>query len=190
MNAIAIPSGFKVTQEQFELLVAANRDLRLERTASGELIIMPPTGGNTGKRNSDLCFQLQAWNRQNQLGVTFDSSTAFILPNGAERSPDVSWVKLERWNRLTLKQQDSFPPICPDFVVELRSPSDRLETLRDKMREYLDNGIRLGWLIDPKTKTVEIYRANQNVEILNSPATLSGEEILPGFILDLQPIFS
>jgi Uma2 family endonuclease len=190
MNAIEIPCGFQVTDEQFELLAAANRDLRLERTATGELIIMPPTGGNTGKRNIDLSFQIQAWTRQNPIGVAFDSSTAFRLPNGAERSPDVSWVRAERWEQLTQKQQDSFPPLCPDFVTELRSPSDSLETLRQKMHEYLDNGIRLGWLIDPTTRIVEIYRPNQDVEILKSPATLSGEDVLPGFLLDLQPIFS
>lgn len=187
--AIQIPDTLKITQEQFELLCAANRDLRLERTASGNLIIMPPTGGNTGKRNIDLSFQLQAWNRQMGLGVAFDSSTAFRLPNGADRSPDAAWVSQSRWDVLTLEQQDTFPPLCPDFAIELRSTSDRRELLRQKMQEYLDNGLRLGWLIDPKNKKVEIYRASRQVELLDNPATLSGEDVLPGFVLDLTLIF-
>lgn len=179
----------ELTDEKFEQLAAANRDLRLEKTAKGELIIMPPTGGNTGKRNIDLLFQLQAWNRQNQLGFAFDSSTAFRLPNGADRSLDASWVSQARWDALTPEEQERFPPLCPDFVVELRSRTDSLEELEDKMQEYLENGIRLGWLIDPKTRTVEIYRPSQAKEVLQSPQTLSGEDILPGFVLDLQPIF-
>jgi Uma2 family endonuclease len=192
MNALILnlPPILKLTDEQFEQLAAANRDLRLELTALGELVIMPPTGGNTGKRNIDLSFQIQAWNRQNQLGVAFDSSTAFRLPNGAKRSPDASWVRQARWDALTPEQQDTFPPLCPDFAVELRSRTDSLEELRAKMREYLDNGLQLGWLIDPKTRQVEIYRSDRAVEFLQSPATLSGEDVLPGFVLDLQLIFS
>jgi len=192
MNALILnlPPILKLTDEQFEQLAAANRDLRLELTALGELVIMPPTGGNTGKRNIDLSFQIQAWNRQNQLGVAFDSSTAFRLPNGAKRSPDASWVRQARWDALTPEQQDTFPPLCPDFAVELRSLTDSLEELRAKMREYLDNGLQLGWLIDPKTRQVEIYRSDRAVEFLQSPATLSGEDVLPGFVLDLQLIFS
>ncbi len=192
MNALILnlPPILKLTDEQFEQLAAANRDLRLELTAEGELVIMPPTGGNTGKRNIDLSFQLQAWNRQNQLGVAFDSSTAFRLPNGAERSPDASWVRQARWDALTPEQQDTFPPLCPDFVVELRSRTDSLEELRAKMREYLNNGLQLGWLIDPKTRQVEIYLRDRPIEVLQSPTTLSGEDVLPGFVLDLQLIFS
>jgi Uma2 family endonuclease len=192
MNALILnlPPILKLTDEQFEQLAAANRDLRLELTALGELVIMPPTGGNTGKRNIDLSFQIQAWNRQNQLGVAFDSSTAFRLPNGAKRSPDASWVRQARWDALTPEQQDTFPPLCPDFAVELRSRTDSLEELRAKMREYLDNGLQLGWLIDPKTWQVEIYRSDRAIEVLQSPATLSGEDVLPGFVLDLQLIFS
>ncbi len=192
MNALILnlPPILKLTDEQFEQLAAANRDLRLELTALGELVIMPPTGGNTGKRNIDLSFQIQAWNRQNQLGVAFDSSTAFRLPNGAKRSPDASWVRQARWDALTPEQQDTFPPLCPDFAVELRSRTDSLEELRAKMREYLDNGLQLGWLIDPKTRQVEIYRSDRAIEVLQSPATLSGEDVLPGFVLDLQLIFS
>lgn len=186
---IEIPPTLKITQEQFELLCAANRDLRLERTALGELVIMPPTGGNTGKRNIDLSFQLQAWTRQTCLGVAFDSSTAFHLPNGADRSPDAAWVSQVRWDALMPQQQDTFPPLCPDFVIELRSASDALESLRQKMQEYLDNGLRLGWLIDPKNKKVEIYRPSRSVEVLDDPETLSGEDVLPGFVLDLALIF-
>jgi Uma2 family endonuclease len=186
---VIIPKTLKVTQEQFVQLAAPNRDIRLERTATGELIIMPPTGGITGKRNIDLEGQLWAWNRQAKLGVAFDSSTAFQLPNGADRSPNAAWVSQERWDALTPEQQETFPPLCPDFVIELRSKSDTMESLRKKMREYLENGLRLGWLIDAKNKRVEIYRPNQDVEVLESPVSLSGEEVLPGFVLDLQVVF-
>ncbi len=189
MNTINIPTTFKVTEEQFQILAIANRDLRLERTANGELIIMPPTGGNTGKRNAQLSAQFVFWNNQTKLGEVFDSSTAFRLPNGADRSPDVSWVKIERWNQLTLEQQETFPPLCPDFVVELRSRTDTMESLRRKMQEYLDNGIHLGWLIDPKNKIVEIYKPEQEVKVLKTPKTLSGEDVLPRFNLNLETIW-
>jgi Uma2 family endonuclease len=187
---VEIPPTFQVTEEQFELLASFNRDLRMERNFNGELIIMPPTGGNTGKRNIDLGYQIQAWNRQYKLGEVFDSSTAFRLPNGAEKSPDVSWVKKESWESLTAEEKDGFPPLCPDFVVELRSRTDNMANLRTKMQEYLENGISLGWLIDPKDKLVEIYRPDREVEILQSPKSLSGEDILPEFILDLELIFT
>ncbi|MGK7875452.1 MAG: Uma2 family endonuclease [Xenococcaceae cyanobacterium] len=189
MNTINIPPTFKVTEEQFQILATANRDLRLERTAHGELIIMPPTGGNTGKCNAQLSAQFVNWNNQTKLGEVFDSSTAFRLPNGADRSPDVSWVKIERWNQLTPEQQDTFPPLCPDFVVELRSRNDTMESLRRKMQEYLDNGMSLGWLIDPKNRIVEIYKPQQEVKVLNSPNTLSGENVLPGFSLNLEMVW-
>ncbi|MGJ5675491.1 MAG: Uma2 family endonuclease [Nostochopsis sp.] len=185
-----IPPNLKVTQEQFALLAAANRDVQLELTPTGELIIMPPTGGNTGKRNIDIEGQLWFWNRQAKLGVAFNSSTAFLLSNGAERSPDAAWVSQARWDKLKPEEQDSFPPLCPDFAIELRSKSDNMEPLRRKMQEYIDNGLRLGWLIDTKNKIVEIYRPNQPVEVLNSPKSLSGEDVLPGFVLDLQVVFS
>lgn len=180
----------ELTNEQFYELCQVNRDLRLERTANGELIIMPPTGGETGNRNIKIAFQLEAWSSQNNLGIAFDSSTAFKLPNGAERSPDASWVRRERWDSLNTEQKRKFPPLCPDFVVELRSETDVLKTLQDKMQEYLENGVRLGWLIDPKTQTVEIYRLGREVEILQSPEILSGEDVLPGFVLTLKSIFS
>ncbi|WP_017318674.1 Uma2 family endonuclease [Mastigocladopsis repens] len=186
---IAIPRIFKVSQEQFQQLATVNRDLRLERTATGELIVMPPTGSDTGKRNIDIEGQLWLWNRQTKLGVVFDSSTGFHLPNGADRSPDGSWVNLERWEALTPKEQEGFAPICPDFVVELRSPSDSIETLRAKMREYMENGASLGWLIDRKNRKVEIYRQGRDVEVLDNPTTLSGEDTLSGFVLDLTEVW-
>jgi Uma2 family endonuclease len=185
---IAIPQTFKVTHEQFQQIAAVNRDLRLERTATGELIVMPPTGSNTGKHNQDLSGQLWLWNRQTKLGVVFDSSSGFQLPNGADRSPDASWVKLERWQALTPKEREGFAPLCPDFVVELRSKSDNLEPLREKMREYMANGASLGWLIDRKNRKVEIYRQGRDVEVLDNPSTLSGEDVLPGFVLDLTEV--
>jgi len=186
---IIIPETFKVSHEQFKELAAVNRDLRLERTATGELIVMPPTGSDTGKRNIDIEGQLWLWNRQTKLGVVFDSSTGFHLPNGANRSPDASWVKLETWEALTPKEREGFAPICPDFVVELRSPSDSMETLRAKMREYMENGASLGWLIDRKSRKVEIYRQDRDVEVLENPTTVSGEDVLPGFVLDLSEVW-
>lgn len=188
-TTITIPQTFKVTHEQFQQIAAVNRDLRLERTATGELIIMAPTGSDTGYRNQDMSGQLWLWNRQTKLGVVFDSSSGFKLPNGADRSPDASWVKLERWQTLTPKEREGFAPLCPDFVVELRSKSDNMEPLREKMREYMENGARLGWLIDRKNQKVEIYRQNQDVEILDNPRTLSGEDVLPGFVLDLTDVW-
>ncbi|WP_445171166.1 Uma2 family endonuclease [Microcoleus sp.] len=188
-TTITLPQTFKVTHEQFQQIAAVNRELRLERTATGELIVIPPTGSETGNRNLDIEGQLWLWNRQTKLGVAFNSSSGFQLPNGADRSPDASWVKLERWQTLTPKEQEGFAPLCPDFVVELRSKSDNMEPLREKMREYMANGASLGWLIDRKNKKVEIYRPNQDVEILDNPSTLSGEDVLPGFVLDLTDVW-
>ena len=193
MEAIAIPRGFRVTPEQFEQLAFAEQLARMELTKNGELIVMSPNGGIAGRKNRRLTQQIGIWTDRDGTGEAFDSSTTFVLPNGARRSPDVSWIKLERWNQLTDAQQDGFPPIAPDFVIELVSPSDlknqRYEDLQGKMQEYLDNGVKLGWLMEPKGKTVEIYRAGQPVEVLNNPQTLSGEDVLPGFILDLTDIF-
>lgn len=177
-----------LTDEQFYQLCQTNRDVRFERNALGELIVMPPTGGETGNRNIELAFQLQAWSRQNNLGIAFDSSTGFKLPNGADRSPDAAWVKLERWEALTPEQRRKFPPLAPDFVIELRSATDDFKPLQDKMQEYRDNGVRLGWLIDPQNQRVEIYRLCRDKEVLLSPTTLSGEDVLPGFVLDLRQI--
>ncbi|MBN3907410.1 MAG: Uma2 family endonuclease [Nostoc sp. NMS1] len=179
----------ELTDEQFFQLCQANRDLRFERTATGELIIMPPTGGETGNRNAGLTAQLWIWNEQNKLGIAFDSSTGFKLPNGADRSPDASWLRLERWNALTQEEKTKFIPLCPDFVVELLSPSDSLKVAQEKMREYIDNGVRLGWLINRKSRQVEIYRQGQEVEVLESLVTLSGEDVLQGFVLNLGMIW-
>jgi Uma2 family endonuclease len=191
MNAITlqIPKSLKFTDDKFVEIVAANKDLRLELSSQGELSIMSPTGGETGNRNFEMCLDLGYWNRQNGLGKAFDSSTGFKLPNGATRSPDVSWIKIERWNALTPEQRKRFLPLCPDFVIELVSESDDLADTQAKMREYIANGLQLGWLINPKNQQVEIYRPNQEIEVLESPTSLSGEDVLPGFILDLQPIF-
>jgi Uma2 family endonuclease len=178
-----------VTREQFIELAIANRELQLERTATGELIVNPPTGGETGIINSEIGGQIWLWNCQTKLGVAFSSSTGFDLPNRAIRSPDASWVRQERWDALTPEQKESFIPLCPDFVVELRSKSDNMEPLRVKMREYMNNGARLGWLIDRKNRKVEIYRQNREVEVLENPATLSGEDVLPGFVLDLTEVW-
>ena len=179
----------ELTDDQFYELCQANRDLRLERTATGEIIIMPPAGGETGHRNIKLAFQLEAWSSQNDLGIAFDSSTGFKLPNGAERAPDASWIKCDRWHSLSTEQKRKFPPLCPDFVIELRSETDSIKTLQLKMQEYIDNGAKLGWLIDPKTQKVEIYRSGKQVEIIQNPATLFGEDVLPGFLLNLSSVF-
>ena len=191
MNAITINfnSIIEMSDEQFFQLCQNNRDLRFERNTQGELIIMPPTGGETGRRNFDLNLQLGIWNRQKQLGVCFDSSTGFKLPNGADRSPDGAWIPLEKWNSLTPKQQEKFLPLCPDFVIELRSPSDDLKALQQKMQEYVNNGTRLGWLINPQARQVEIYRQGHAKEILTNPNNLSGEDVLPDFILNLESIW-
>lgn len=194
MTAIIIPDEFKVTSRQFDELAEINTDVRMELTAEGELIIMSPTGGSAGKCNFNLYLDLGFWNRSTGLGVAFDSSTIFIIPNGARRSPDVAWVTLERWQSLTLEEQDGFPPLVPDFVIELVSRSDlkkqKYQDLQEKMQEYLDNGVRLGWLVEPKTRKVETYRQRQAVEILQNPKSLSGEDVLPGFVLNLDLIWS
>jgi Uma2 family endonuclease len=184
-----LPPALKLTDEQFEKLAIANRDARLELTAQGDLVIMPPTDGETGNRNFELYLDLGNWNRQTRLGKAFDSSTGFQLPNGAKRSPDMSWISLEKWESLSKEQRKKFLPLCPDFAVELVSESDDLDDTRQKMREYLDNGLRLGWLVVPSLKLVEIYRCDREVECLQSPSNLSGEDILPGLVVDLQPIW-
>ncbi|MDY6786079.1 MAG: Uma2 family endonuclease [Cyanobacteriota bacterium] len=182
--------ALRVTHEQFEALAAANGDLRLELTATGELIVNPPTGGESGQRNFSITGQLHRWQEEHEdLGEAFDSSTGFILPNGAIRSPDASWVRRERWDALTSKQRKGFVPLCPDFVIELRSESDSLTELRSKMQEYIDNGARLGWFLDPRNRRVEIYRPGVAVEVLDNPTELSGEEVLPGFILNLRKVW-
>jgi Uma2 family endonuclease len=188
MNALSITLDpiIQLTDAQFYQLCQLNPDVKFERNALGELLIMPPTGGETGKRNATLISRFIVWNEQNQLGEVFDSSTCFKLPNGADRSPDVSWVQRDRWDALTLQEKEKFPPIAPDFVLELMSPSDNLKAAQTKMLEYIDNGVKLGWLINRQNRTVEIYRPDLPVEILQSPATLSGENVLLGFSIDLK----
>ena len=177
-----------LSNEQFYQLCQVNDQWRLEETAQGELIIMPPVGAISGNRESELNGLVWLWNRQTKLGKVFSSSTVFILPNGGKRSPDVAWISNERWDSLTLQEQEKFAPICPDFVIELRSRTDGLNQLQSKMQEYLNSGLKLGWLSYPQSQQVEIYRQNKAREIVLLPTTLSGENILPGFSLDF-PIF-
>ncbi len=185
---VTLKSLLDLTDDAFYELCRSNPDVKFERTATGELIVMSPTGGETGDRNRRLTQRLGNWTDADNSGLSFDSSTGFKLPNGAERSPDAAWVRLDRWEALTPDQRRKFPPLAPDFVVELRSTSDDLDTLQTKMREYISNGVRLGWLINPQDRQVEIYRPDQPVQLLQSPASLSGEDVLPGFILDLSRI--
>jgi Uma2 family endonuclease len=180
----------RLTHEEFEQICHDNPEIAFELNKDGELEIMPPVGGESGSYESDLGADLAIWNRQTKLGKTFSSSTAFILPNGAERSPDAAWVELSRWEALTPEQRKKFPPLAPDLAIELRSETDSLKKLQEKMVEYRDNGVRLGWLINPQQKQVEIYRHQRDVEILESPETISGEDVLPGFVLDLTSIFA
>ncbi|ELS04485.1 hypothetical protein Xen7305DRAFT_00042190 [Xenococcus sp. PCC 7305] len=181
--------AIELNDEQFYQLCINNRDLCFERNANGDLLIMSPTGGETGNRNIEIAYQLQAWSRHNKSGLAFDSSTGFKLPNGANRSPDASWILLEKWDALTSEQQQKLIPLCPDFVIELLSPSDKLTVTQTKMREYRENGTRLGWLINRCAQQVEIYRPGKNVATLDSPQNLSGENVLPGFSLNLEPIW-
>ncbi|MGK7875682.1 MAG: Uma2 family endonuclease [Xenococcaceae cyanobacterium] len=189
MITINFNSIIRLNEDQFYQLCQANPDVKFERNAKGELIIMSPTGGITGNRNFKLIQQLANWTEANGTGIGFDSSTCFKLPNGADRSPDAAWISLEKWNNLTSEQQEKFVPLCPDFVVELRSPSDNLKPLQEKMQEYLDNGTLLGWLINRKDRQVEIYRQGQIKEVLNHPTSLSGEDVLPVFTLNLESIW-
>ncbi|PZV19940.1 MAG: Uma2 family endonuclease [Leptolyngbya sp.] len=178
----------QLTREQFYELCKVNHDIRLERSSTGDLILMPPTGWESGKRNADLTTNLNLWNRQAQLGIVFDSSTGFSLPNGADRSLDVAWVEKARIEALA-PDPANFLPLTPDFVIELRSATDKLATLQHKLAEYRDCGVRLGWLIDPQEKRVEIYRVDRPTEYLSQPEQLSGEEVLPGFILVMAEIW-
>jgi Uma2 family endonuclease len=179
----------RVNHEEFEKLCQDNPDRSFELTATGELIVMAPVGGESGNYESELGAELAIWNRQTRLGKTFSSSTIFVLPNGAERSPDAAWVELSRWEALTPEQRKKFPPLVPDFLIELRSATDRLAPLREKMAEYRSNGVRLGLLINPKNKQVEIYRPGQESEIYESPTSIDCGEVMPGFILSLSEIW-
>jgi Uma2 family endonuclease len=178
-----------LTRQQFYDLCAANPDAKLERNVNGALIVMSPTGGETGSWNAEINADVCTWNRRSKKGKVFDSSTGFALPNEADRSPDLAWITLEKWQALSAEERRGFLPLCPDFVVELLSPSDSWKQGLLKMAEYQENGCRLGWLIDPQRKRVAIYRENQPVEILDNPATLSGENVLEGFILNLTDLW-
>jgi len=175
-----------LSDEQFYNICQNNRELKFERTTQRDLIIMSPVGGESGNREADLLIDLGIWNRQTGLGFIFSSSTIFKLPNGADRSPDVAWIRREKWLALSQQQRQKFPPLAPDFVIELRSATDKLETLQYKMLEYQEAGVLLGWLINPQQQQVEIYRLQQEVEIYNLPAALSGETVLPKFCLRLS----
>jgi Uma2 family endonuclease len=192
MLLLNIPAALRlqVTPEQFAALAASNRELRLERTSTGELRVNPPTGWETGQRNWSIAGELYLWWRNaGEPGIAFDSSTGFRLPNGSIFSPDASWVSAEHWAGLTGEQRGTFAAVCPDFVVELRSSSDGLKPLREKLREYMANGARLGWLIDPPGRSVEVWRSAETSEVLVNPESVSGEEVLEGFRLDLARVW-
>ena len=183
------PLAPKITVEHFEQLCQLNPELKLETNHHGELIVMSPTGYETGKNNADLLIQFGIWNRQYKLGIICDSSTGFILPNGAIRSPDLSWIAKERLTRFSKKEKEKFLPLTPDFILELMSPGDKLKDTQAKMQEYQDNGVKLGWLINPQQQQVEIYRQNESMEVINKPSTLSGEEFLPNLVIELDFIW-
>ncbi|MBW4619806.1 MAG: Uma2 family endonuclease [Cyanosarcina radialis HA8281-LM2] len=188
MTAITLPlkvdlKHVHLTDEQFYQLCITNPELNIELNANGVLIFMPPVSGDSGNRELELGIDLGIWNRQTKLGKVFSSSTIFQLPGGGKRSPDAAWVELSRWQALTPEQRQKFPPIAPDFVIELRSRTDSLETLQEKMQEYLDSGVRLGWLFNPQNQQVEIYRQGRAKEVRSLPTRLSGEAVLPGFEL-------
>jgi Uma2 family endonuclease len=182
-------STLRLTDEQFYQLCISNPEAQLELTAQGVPVAMSPVGGDSGKREANLITDLNIWNRQTGLGEVFSSSTVFKLPRGSQRSPDAAWIERSRWEALTPAQQQVFPPIVPDFVIELRSRTDSLADLQTKMREYQDNGVRLGLFINPQDRQVEIYRLDGMVEVLQSPTQVSGEDVLPGFTLDLSMIW-
>jgi Uma2 family endonuclease len=189
MITLDLRPDLQLTDQAFEQLCRSNPDLRLERTAQGQLIAMDPSGSETGYYNADISGQLWQWNRKLQRGITFDSSAGFTLPNGAIRSPDAAWIEKSRWEAIPTQQRRKLASICPDFVIELKSPSDDLSVLQRKLEEYIENGVRLGWLINPENRQAFCYRPQQSVEILNNPRTLSGEDVLVGFILDLRVVW-
>jgi len=183
------PSRLRMNDEEFFMFCQLNPELRIERTSGGDIIVMAPTGGKTGRRNARLIAALVNWAEKDGCGQFFDSSTEFILPNGAGRAPDLSWIRNERWLTLSEKQQEQFPPLCPDFVVELRSKTDSLKSLTEKMEEYMANGAELGWLIDPLERRFHVYRPGLAAEILDDPETVSGESPLRGFVLDVRSLW-
>ncbi|OKH17792.1 Uma2 family endonuclease [[Limnothrix rosea] IAM M-220] len=186
---VSLPASKPMSREEFYDFCLANRDLRIERTATGEVIVMPPALADIGNRNFNLAAYLWVWSEQDGTGLGFDSSAGFTLPNGAMRSPDASWMKQEKWDALSEEEKASFAPVCPDFVMELRSKSDTLKGLQAKMEEYLENGVSLGWLIDRRNKTVHIYRPNQTPQILENPDVVNGDPELPNFQLSMAKIW-
>ncbi|MEH2145380.1 Uma2 family endonuclease [Nostoc sp.] len=186
---LQLQPAIALTEDQFYEFCQLNCDFRIERNATGELVIMPPTDAETGQRNFEIIGQLGIWTKQDGTGIGFGSSGGFTLPNGAVRSPDAAWIKRTRWEAIPVELRRKFAPICPEFVIELRSQSDRLQILQDKMQEYIDNGTQLGWLIDRKQRQVFIYRPNTTIEVLDNPKTLSGETLLPSFVLDLSQVW-
>lgn len=180
----------RLSDQEFFEFCQDNPELRLERTSDGDLIIMPPTGGETGHRNFNLIVIFGIWVEKDGTGIGFDSSTVFSLPNGAKRSPDVAWVRRSRWQQLTAEEREQFPPLCPDFVVELRSRTDSLKALQEKMREYLANGAQLGWLIDPQEKKVYVYQPDTEAVCFDNPASLCGSPLLEGFTLDVTRLWA
>ncbi|MBD2532778.1 Uma2 family endonuclease [Nostoc flagelliforme FACHB-838] len=186
---LQLQPAIALTDDQFYELCQLNHNFHIERNADGELVIMPPTGSETDERNFNLVGQLWVWTKQDGTGVGFGSSGGFTLPNGAVRSPDAAWIKRDRWEAIPPELRKKFAPICPEFLIELRSETDNLRILQDKMQEYIDNGTQLGWLIDRKQRRVFIYRPNISVEILDNPKTLYGEPLLPGFVLDLSQVW-
>jgi Uma2 family endonuclease len=185
----ALMTQAKMTNEQFYAFCQTNQDLRIERTASGEVIIMPPAFSDTGNRNFKAALKLGVWAEQDGTGEGFDSSSGFTLPSGATRSPDAAWIRSDRWDQLSEAQKASFAPICPDFVIELRSASDTLISLQDKLQEYIENGAQLGLLIDRKSRTVHLYRPKRSPEILENPDAVSCNPELPGFTLQMAKIW-
>ena len=175
--------------DEFLQLSRDNQDVQIEMTKDGDLIIMPGTGGLTGRRNSRIIRRLDEWAETNATGVAFDSDTIFCLPNGAKKIPDASWLSIEKWNSLSEEEKDKIVPFAPDFAIELRSRTDSLKDLQEKMQEYIENGTSLGWLIDPATRKIHIYRPNSEVEILENPSEISGEPLLQGFTLNVQEIW-
>jgi Uma2 family endonuclease len=179
----------ELSEDQFFEFCQINRELRIERNVQGELLIMPPAGSGTGERNGKITARVVTWAERDGTGIAFDSSAGFTLPNGAVRSPDASWIARSRWEQVPTERRDKFAPICPDFVLELRSPSDTLRDLQAKMVEYLANAARLGWLLDPPTRHVYIYRPGATVERLEDPETVSGDPVLPGFVLNVRKVW-
>lgn len=187
--ALRLPPGVRLSDDQLLDLCRLNKELRIERTSEGDLVIMTPAGAGSSQRNADLIYQLKKWSREDGTGVVFDSSAGFLLPNGAMRAPDAAWVRRSRVSGLSRDEKEKFLRLCPDFVVEVRSPSDTLSTQQEKLEEYIENGALLGFLLDPIGKTVYVYRPGRPPEVLEQPRAVSADPVLPGFSLQLEEIW-